>query len=131
MEKYMVTAVSLEKNLETSLIIESDEVNMGDFVLTAHIGGVAVSSRSYFYFQAFQKIRDSLLQKGYGLKCFGARLNAVQSPMQSGTDNVYMVTLGKQALHKDLKSIYDYTDIIEFPNTKEQNDFRDKWVKSL
>jgi hypothetical protein len=90
-----------------------------------------ISASNYGYFQAFQEIRDKLLEKGYGLKCAGAMLNAVQSSMASATDKIYMVTLGEQAAQENLISLYEYVDILEFPNTNEQNQFAEKWIYSL
>jgi len=51
--------------------------------------------------------------------------------MASATYKVYIATLGQQARLKDLACLYDYADIHEFPNTKEQNAFFEKWVHSL
>jgi hypothetical protein len=132
MENYTVIASSLIAHTEISLIIEADEAEITEnIVLTVRIDGDTISASNYGYFQAFQEIRDVLLQKGYGLKCAGAMLNAVQSPMASATDKVYMVTLGKQSALKDLISLYEYIDIDEFSNTNEQNRFFEQWLQSL
>jgi hypothetical protein len=132
MESYTVTAVCLESNLELPLTIEADGAETtDDIILTSYLNGVSVSACNDGYFQAFQDIRDQLLKKGYGLKCLGAKLNAVQSAMASATDKIYLVTPGKQALQKDLASIYDYANISEFPTSVEQNAFSQEWIESL
>ena len=102
-----------------------------DIILCVSIGGTVFSANSHSYFVAFQKIRDKLLQQGYGLKCIGARIDVVQSAMASATNKVYITALGNQALKKDLKCLFDYADISEFPNTKEQNEYLEKWIESL
>jgi hypothetical protein len=132
-EKYDVIAVSLDTQSEMSLTIEADEAEASeDIVLSTYFDGVKIIARNnYGYFATFQEIRDELLQKGYGIRCMGAMLNAVQSGMASVTHKVYIVTLGKQAKMSDLVCLYDYANINEFPNTKKQNDFQEKWIKSL
>ena len=59
-------------------------------------------------FPTFQKLRDILLSKGIGMKCYGAMRNAHQSGMMSTSNKVYILTLGKPALKKDIAN----TDII-------------------
>ena len=82
-------------------------------------------------FSAFQKLRDMLLDNGIGLKCCGAMINAHQSGMMVTSDKVYLLTLGKPALLKDVATIYDYADIKEFPNTLEREKFVKEWFNSL
>ncbi|MCM1500303.1 MAG: hypothetical protein NC124_17720, partial [Clostridium sp.] len=84
---------------------------------------------NYNYLPAFQKFRDKLLSTGYGIKCNGSRLNAIQSGMMGATDKVYLVEMGKQALMKDIVHIWDYAEIDTFPDTKQQNDFFEQWIK--
>ena len=132
MEKYTVTVVHLNTQSELSLIIEADEAETtDDIMLSTQIENGYLSASNYGYFTAFQELRDKLLQKGYGIKCIGSKVNAVQSPMASGTYKVYESILGKQTAQKDLVCLYDYANINEFPNTKTQNDFFDKWIRSL
>ncbi len=73
--------------------------------------------------------KELLLAVGYGMKCNGSRLNAVQSGMMGATDKVYLVEIGKQALMKDIVSIWDYADIDIFPDTELQNNFFEQWTK--
>ncbi|WP_298097027.1 hypothetical protein [uncultured Campylobacter sp.] len=77
------------------------------------------------------KFRDEILLLGYGIKCNGSLLNAVQSNMMSATDKVYLVELGKKAELKNIVCIWDYAEVNYFPNTKQQNDFVEKWVNNL
>ena len=43
--------------------------------------------------------------------------------MMSTSNKVYILTLGKPALKKDIATIFDYAEIQEFPNTREQKEF--------
>lgn len=43
--------------------------------------------------------------------------------MMSTSNKVYILTLGKPALKKDIATIFDYAEIQEFPNTREQEKF--------
>ncbi len=132
MEKYHIIAVSLTSHSELLLTIEADEAEMTeDVTLSVYIDGEKISASNEGYFQAYQEIRDTLLQKDYGLKCVGSKLNVVQSSMASATDKVCVAALGKQAKQKDLISLYEYVDIDVFPNTKEQNDFAARWNQSF
>jgi len=131
MEKYNVTAVSLVTRSQMPLIIEENDENADLIGLSTCVDGLVVSASNSGYFQSYQELRDKLLQLGYGLKCAGSRLNAVQSPMASGSDKIFLVSLGKQAAMKDLFSLYEYTDIDIFPDTEEQNAFSQKWFTSL
>lgn len=132
MEKYKLTAILLENHSELSLIIEADEAEIIDEInLTTCISGITISANNDGYFQAFQAIRDQLLLKGYGIKCIGSMLNVTQSAMASTTDKVYIITLGEQARLEDLRSLYEYADISVFPDTNDQNNYFQEWIKSL
>ena len=47
------------------------------------------------------------------------------------SEKIYLVENGKQALNKDLFSIWDYADIKDFPSTNEQRVYANQWFKSL
>lgn len=51
--------------------------------------------------------------------------------MMSVSNKVYILTLGKPALKKDIATIFDYAEIQEFPNTREQKEFSQKWLNSF
>ena len=79
----------------------------------------------------FQELRDKLLELGYGLKCNGARINAIQSNMMGACEKIYLAEMEKPALNKDIVSILDYAEINEFPNTEEQQAFTNRWLNSI
>lgn len=67
----------------------------------------------------------------YGIKCKSSQINAVQSGMMGACNKIYLVNIGQQAFWKNIVSIYEYSDIKDFPDTKAQNDFSEKWFASI
>ncbi len=130
MKKYVVIIIEFNSKTESELEIIADE-DSDDIVLKTIINNQEILFSDYNYLPAYQKLRDSMLSMGYGIKCNGSRLNAVQSGMMGSNDKIYLVELGRQALQRDIVGHYDYADINEFPNTQEQKAFLQKWVDSL
>lgn len=132
MEKYEVIIKELNSNHELPLILEVDEAETTEnIVIEAFVSEQKITSTNDSYFFAYQEFRDQLLQLGYGIKCNGSRINAVQSGMMGATDKIYLVEMGKQALMKDIVSIFDYADLSEFPNTEQQLAQFEQWCSSL
>lgn len=132
MEEYHIILFNLKtKNEIEATIFEDEDEATGDFTLKIQIEDQEICATDYNSLPAYQKLRDKLLKLGYGIKCNGSRLNAVQSGMMGANDKIYLVELGKQALKKDIVSIYGYAEIDDFPNTEEQTAFSQKWFKSL
>ncbi len=132
MEKYNITAVNLLNKEKVNLSIVEDEAETSnDILLTVKVDNKEIVGSSESYFEAFKQLKDKLLELKYGLKCKGSLLNVVQSGMAANSDKIYVVELGRQALIKNLVSIYDYADIFEFSNSKEQNEFAEQWYSSL
>ncbi|MCZ2661543.1 hypothetical protein [Bacteroides fragilis] len=131
MEEYKenIVAVKLADNSEFELTINIMEDDL--FTMSVSLDDHLYEVQEEDIFPTFQKLRDMLLLNGIGLKCCGAMINAHQSGMMSTSDKVYILTLGKLALRKDISMIFNYTDIREFPNTSEQKEFAQKWLKSL
>ena len=130
MEIYDVIVMELNTRIELNVQVEVDEAeNSENIVITANINKHEITSANYYYLPAYQEFRDKLLEAGYGIKCNGSRLNAVQSGMMETTDKIYLVEMGGQALMKDIVHIWDYADIDTFPDTKQQNEFFQQWAK--
>lgn len=130
MEKYEVILYNIESKGEISVQINVDESESSEnIIIHALINGKEFSSSDAYYFTAFQEFRDELLESGFGIKCNGAQLNAIQSGMFSTTDKVYLVVPEKPALMKDLVCIWDYANITAFPNTEQQNAYSEQWMK--
>lgn len=100
MEEYeeKVVAVRLSDNTVFDLtinIIEDDS-----FTMSVSLDNHLFEVQEEDIFPTFQKLRDILLSKGIGMKCYGAMRNAHQSGMMSTSNKVYILTLGKPALKK-------------------------------
>lgn len=132
METYKIILKNLVSQQELPLLIEVDEAEKTENIIIRTVfDGHEVIVFDYGYFSAFQKFRDEILLLGYGIKCNGSLPNAVQSNMMSATDKVYLVELGKKAELKNIVCIWDYAEVSYFPNTKQQNDFVEKWFNNL
>ena len=132
MNTYGITIVCIETMNELSITVTADEAETSDdIILETAVDGRTLKAAGESYLETFQKLRDRLLAFGYGMKCCGALINAVQSGMMAYTPQVYLVTLGQQALKKDIVSIWDSCDIREFPDTAAQKEFTEKWYRSL
>ncbi len=130
MDEYQCVIVDLAYyNNPKNIIVYVSETNE-DFTIETNIDGIEIKSVGYGYFEVYQELRDKMLDLGYGLKCNGSRINAVQSNMMGTSDKIYLVEMGKPALNKDIVSIWDYAEINEFPNTEEQLKFANRWLDS-
>ncbi len=130
MDEYQCVVVDLayydnQKNIVV-FVSEKDE----DFIIETAVDGMEIKSVGYGYFEVFQDFRDKLIELGYGLKCNGSRINAIQSNMMGACEEIYLAEMGKPALKEDIVSIWDYVEINEFPDTKEQQAFAKKWLTS-
>ena len=88
------------------------------------------SLKAFFHYLEYRELLDEN-PFGFGLKCNGSLINANQSAMMTYTPKVYLVEMSKQALTKNIVSVWDYCDINVFPDTKEQNQYIEKWFESL
>lgn len=130
MEKYNVVLLKMDSDIEVNSVIYAHE-DETDITLKTVIDDKDIISGSVQYLEAYQKIRDELLKNGYGLKCKGSLINAVQSAMMAYTSKIYLVHKGRQALQKDIVNIWDYCNIKHFPTTVEQKKFTEEWYISL
>ena len=122
----MLCEISTKK--EVPLHVQVDEAEESEnIVISAKLLENEIVSSDYNYLPASQDFRDKLLSLGYGIKCNGARLNAVQSGMMGCTDKLYLVELGRQSLKSDIAHIWEYADMEDFPNTEEQAAFYAQW----
>lgn len=132
MEKYDVKLYDLNRKTEIKGVVYADEADSSDDIfLKITVENIVITAKSDGYLLAYQELRDELLKNGFGLKCNGSLINANQSEMIAYAPKVYLVELGKQALAKDIVDIWGYCDINIFPDTKEQNQYIQRWFKSL
>lgn len=130
MEQYKCTVVDLGfyRNEKTIMV----EVNENGDKIEIHtvVDGIDFFGSDECYLIAYQKLRDKLLELGYGLQCNGSRINAIQSGMMSQSEKIYLVEMGKQAISNQIVCMWDYADIDFFPDTKMQLEFAEKWYES-
>lgn len=127
MEQYQCIVVDLgDFNNEKQITVN---VNDEAIEISTEIDGVVISSSGEYYFETYQIFRDKLLDLGYGLKCNGSRMNALQSGMMGDCEKIYLVEMGKQALMEHIANIWDFADIDKFPNTKEQLEYAEQWYE--
>ena len=132
MEYYDVVIQNIKSKEESVICIEAEEAEETPLiVLLTHVDGKEFIASSMCYFQAFQELKELLLKKGYGMKCKGSLVNAVQSPMMSISDKIYLVEMGKHASLKDCVSMYEYIDIDKFASTLQQMDYFEEWYTSI
>ena len=130
-ESHQITAVDLgyyenEKQIDV-LVYDHDD----HFELKTTIDGIDLEAQADDLFSAFQTLRDKLLGSGYGIKCNGAKINALQSGMMRNTDAVYLVELGRRAEKKDVHGLWDLCEMEGYANTEEQERFAQEWRNSL
>lgn len=106
MEIHKVVLIELNEKTELIIRVEVDEAEISENIyINAKIKEQEFTSLNYNYLSAYQEFRDKLLEIGYGIKCNGSRINAVQSGMMGATDKIYLVEVGKQAMMKDIVQI--------------------------
>ena len=71
------------------------------------IEGVSIFSSDVYYLAAYQKFRDKLLELGYGLKCNGSKINAIQSEMMSQCEKIYLVEMGQKSSFDQMVCMWD------------------------
>ena len=132
MEKYDIKLYDLNKASEINGIVYAEEDKSSDgFILEITVENKVITARAEGYLSAYQELRDKLLKNSFGLKCSGSLINAHQSAMMSYVPQIYLVEMRKQALAQSIVSIWSYCDIKTFPDTKEQNQYIEKWFESL
>lgn len=86
------------------------------------------------YFEAFCKIRIELWKNQLLPDCYGAHLRAFPSGMSrsmGGGLKLYRLTLGKQALTKDMVHLFDTGKDVIPATVEDQRRFFDDWILSL
>ena len=81
-----------------------------------------------------RSIRKDLEHDGIQILCNGAARNVYPSPMMLNMGegrSAYKVTLGHQALMKDVVDIFDYDESLICCSVEEQNQYYSNWVTSL
>ena len=124
-----VTIVELATGNENQLDVQSGE-NMSDgtYVIWCSLNNQEMTSTEDKYFKSFQQFRDKLLEAGYGIKCNGARMNVAPLSKFENGPQVYILESGKKNNPDITVNIWDKADINDFPDSRQQNRFINKWT---
>lgn len=126
-----IKAVNLDTKICFNLALHIFESENEDVInLKIIYNNQIFESEGEYYFNVFQELRDIMLTKRIGLKCYGSMKNVHPSAMMSTSDLAYILELGKQAKIKDTVCIFDYAEINDFPNTEEQELFYELWFNT-
>ena len=132
MEFFKVKIEHLKTKEEKEIVIDVDEAEESELIVFHTLfEKQEIISSDVIYFSAFQKFRDTLLEIGYGMKCAGALVNAVQSPMMSLCEKIYLVKMKEHAKMKDAISMFSYFDVYAYVDTKTQMEYFIEWCESL
>lgn len=132
MEIFKVKIEHLKTKQEKEIVIEVDEAEESELIVFHTIfEKQEIISSDVIYFSAFQKFRDTLLEMQYGMKCAGAMINAVQSPMMSICEKIYLVKINEPAKMKDALSMFTYFEPYTYVDTKAQMEYFVEWCESL
>lgn len=124
---HKVTIVELGTGNETQIDVQSGEdMSTGAFIIWGSINDQEIKSAQEKYFAAFQQFRDKLLEAGYGIKCNGARLNAAPLSKFENGPKVYILESGNNP--ESAVNIWDKADINDFPDSRQQNRYINKWT---
>ena len=127
-KNHKVTIVELGTDNESPLDVQSGEdMSTGAFIIRCSLNEQEIVSTQDKYFAAFQQFRDKLLEAGYGIKCNGARLNAAPLSKFENGPRVYILESDTKGLPENTVDIWDEADINEFPDSRQQNRFINKW----
>ncbi len=120
-------------NGEFALWEESPE-NQDQVRLDLHIANEVITAVADTFFDALADLRRRLEDRGLRPKCFGACRDVYPSPMirsMGSGEQAYRLKLGCQAKMEDLVPIFDSDPEITPASVEEQEEFYNKWLKSL
>jgi len=133
---HQVTLLHGAQSLEGTLVQAHTVGTNAEVVCTLHLtfedGEVTGSGPDYF--EALVVIRRQLERTGKLMCVYGASKNVWPSGMARSMGlglKAYKMTKGKQALSRDLVSIFKSGPDVEPSTVAEQENFRDEWFASL
>lgn len=122
----------IEKDATCNVWLEGDDPD--NVIVEINIADSYFRSESSGCFLALLEIRKSLEEQDIYLFCYGASKNVYQSGMagdMGSGDMAYRLSMGEQALRKDLVNIFD-TGVDIIPSTiAEQVEYYEEWFRSL
>lgn len=114
--------------------VDLTELESGDYVLVLTWDDGQLEATSEDCFDAFCSVRRGLEPLDLLPACYGAHLHAFPSGMSrsmGGGRKLYRLTLGKQALAKDLVQLFDAGEDVVPSTVENQRRFFDEWIGSL
>ena len=127
---YLIDLVCFDDLTVKQCRIETEEAK-DEFLVHCLFDERAVTGIGDSMFTAFQKLMDQLYAMHYGMKCQGAKQNAMQSAMAYASDKIYLLTLGQQAMKKDLGSMFEPVELTMYCRSDEQLEYAQQWLASL
>lgn len=127
---YVINLVCLKNQTSRRCMLDVRETE-NQFIFSCNIDKTELKGSGDSMFMAFQKLMDQLYHLGYGMNCQGARINAMQSAMAYASDKIYLLTLGQQAMNKDLVCMFDAVELNEHYQSDKQAEFAQQWLESL
>ena len=130
MEKLMVKAIKKNQYLHATFYYSTEP----PWVLSIEVPKVfKFEAKADDLFEAFLLAREQADTEGIKFLCNGAREDVYPSPMSrsmSGGLVAYELTLGQQALRKNMVRIFDETQE-EISSVPDQKEFYGRWLASL
>jgi hypothetical protein len=117
---------------DAALSYDERDDGMCEISISTHIGQFAAVAETLW--DALISIRSQLEPRGLLVAVRGASIDVWPSPMQldMGSASIaYRMTLGKQALQKDLVEIFEVSGDVVPATVAAQAEYRDRWFKSL
>ena len=127
---YLIDLVCFDDLSVKQCRIETEEAK-DEFLVHCLFDERAVTGIGDSMFTAFQKLMDQLYAMHYGMNCQCAKQNAMQSAMAYASDKIYLLTLGEQAMKKDLVSMFEPVELTMYCRSDEQLEYAQQWLASL
>ncbi len=115
-------------------LYEEDPDDVENVKIELHYYDEKIECSAEFYFEALTLLRQTLEVQDIQILCKGANRNVYPSAMQMsmGTGrNAYAMTMGKQALLKDVVDIFDPSSLDECTTIQDQKEYFELWLDSL
>lgn len=125
-----------EKNIANEILTLFEEAldDEDKVVIELTIDGRKIICKDDNFFSALTILRKELEKNNIQILCNGSAENVFPSSMQLSMGygrNAYKLLIGKQATNKDVVDIFECDENLKFVSINKQEEFYDKWVKSI
>lgn len=128
--KYEVSCLVDKNSSKASLFVNEEG---GNYQVRFEMGMLHIIAESENYFYALVELRKKLEFRHIKLLCKGCSRYVYPSPMllsMGDATEAYELTLGKQALTKDLVNIFEPCKCDEYASVEEQYAYYEEWIRS-